>query len=34
MTFGASMLAMALSFPPQRAQSSISKPNMPFSRRA
>jgi hypothetical protein len=34
LTFGSSMLAMTLSFPPQRAQSSISMPNTRFSRRA
>ena len=33
-TCGSSMLAMTWSFPPQRAQSSISMPNTRFSRRA
>ena len=33
MTSGSSMLAITPSFPPQRAQSSISMPNTRFSRR-
>jgi hypothetical protein len=32
MTAGSSMVAMTLSFPPQRAQDSISTPNTRFSR--
>jgi hypothetical protein len=34
MTSGSSMLAMILSWPPQRTQTSISMPNTRFSRHA